>query len=112
MRRKSNGRGEEMSLKKGRVRHSAVVVALSLGAFQALSMIGATSASATVSTVCSFTGGTLTLGLDANTGTFISQDVAKNILVDGALTSSFAGTPCATAHEAHVGTVTSIHITD
>ena len=42
-----------MSIMKGKLRRSAVVVAFSLGAFQALSLVGANVASAVVTTNCS-----------------------------------------------------------
>ena len=99
-----------MSIMKSKLRRSAVVVAFSLGAFQALSIVGANVASADVTTVCSFSGGVLTLGIDATTATSISQDVAKNILVDTDLTSTLGGT-CATSAAANVGNTTAINIT-
>ena len=96
-----------MSLKKGKVRHSAIVVALSLGAFQALSMIGATAAFAAVTT-CSFSGGVLTVGITGAT-TVSQSDPAKNILLDGAQTDAYAG--CNTAPAANVGNTTAINVT-
>ena len=96
-----------MSLMKGKLRRSAVVVAFSVGAFQALSVIGATTASAAV-TSCSFSGGVLTVGIAG--AEVVSQDVAGNILFTGALTSTLGGT-CATSVNANVGNVTAINIT-
>jgi len=100
-----------MSIMKGKLRRSAVVVAFSLGAFQALSLVGANVASAVVTTNCSFTGGILTLGINAGTTTTISQDTAKNVLVDGVKTDTLAASTCATAPAANVGNTTTINIT-
>ena len=49
-----------MSIMKGKLRRSAVVVAFSLGAFQALSIVGANVASA-AAVACTFNSGTLTV---------------------------------------------------
>ena len=49
-----------MSIMKGKLRRSAVVVAFSLGAFQALSIVGANVASA-AAVACTFSGGALTV---------------------------------------------------
>ncbi len=95
-----------MSIMSGKLRRSAVVVAFSLGAFQALSVVGAGMASAAVVT-CSFTAGVLTVGI---TGTsVVSQDTAKNILLDGVKTDTLAG--CTTSPAANVGNTTAINIT-
>jgi hypothetical protein len=95
-----------MSIMKGKLRRSAVVVAFSLGAFQALSFVGANVASAAVAT-CSFTGGVLTLGITG--ASVVSQDTAKNILVDGVKTDTIAG--CTTSAAANVGNTTAINVT-
>ncbi len=74
-----------MSIMKGKLRRSAVVVAFSVGAFQALSVIGATAANA-VST-CSFAGGVVTASApddgdtlkvyqDSNGGIHVAGDIA------------------------------------
>ena len=73
-------------------------------------VIGAVPATAAVTTNCQFSGGVLTLGIDASTASTVSQDVAKNILVDGALTSTLGGT-CATSAAANVGNTTAINVT-
>jgi hypothetical protein len=99
-----------MSITKGKLRRSAVVVAFTLGAFQALSVVGANMASATVTTNCQFSGGVLTLGINAGTATTVSQNALTQILVDGALTSTLGGT-CATSLDANTGTVTAINVT-
>jgi len=96
-----------MSITKGKLRRSAVVVAFAVGAFQALSVIGATTASAAVAS-CSFTSGVLTIGV-TGTPNVIGQDVAKNIEVNGADTDTFAG--CATSPAANVGNTTAINVT-
>jgi hypothetical protein len=71
-----------MSIMKGRLRRSAVVVAFSLGAFQALSVIGATAANAVSS--CSFAGGVVTASAPADGDTLkIYQDNNGGIHVAG-----------------------------
>jgi Ca2+-binding RTX toxin-like protein len=73
-------------------------------------VIGAVPASATVTTNCQFSGGVLTLGIDASTATTVSMDAAKNILVDGAFTNTLGG-GCATAAAANTATTTTINVT-
>ena len=78
-----------MSIMKGKLRRSAVVVAFSLGAFQALSIVGANVASAAALS-CTFSGGVLTVEFHGGTALVphtISQDAIGNILVDGVRTS-------------------------
>ncbi len=72
------------------MRRLAVVFAGTLLAFQALALVGAQSASAAV-TACSFSGGSLTIGITASTGTYFTQDPAGNILVGGVKTDTIAG---------------------
>ena len=76
-----------MSIMKGKLRRSAVVVAFSLGAFQALSIVGANVASA-AAVACTFNSGTLTVQFTRACVTPSAQDAAGNILVDGAKTSA------------------------
>jgi hypothetical protein len=97
-----------MSIMKGKLRRSAVVVAFSLGAFQALSVVGATMASA-AATTCSFSGGVLTVGF-TGAGHWISQDVPGNILVDGVKTSATAIPTCSTSVDATTANTTAINI--
>jgi Ca2+-binding RTX toxin-like protein len=85
------------------------LVATSAFMLVATFVIGAVPASAAVGT-CQFTGGTLTLGITANTTSTISQDAAKNILVDGAFTNTLAA-PCNAAPAANVANVTTINVT-
>ena len=74
-----------MSIMKGKLRRSAVVVAFAVGAFQALSIVGAQVASA-AAVSCTFSGGALTVQL-TGAGDVFSRDAAGNILVNGAQTS-------------------------
>jgi hypothetical protein len=97
-----------MSYVKGRLGRLVAVSAFMLVATFA---VGALPATATVTTNCQFTGGVLTVGIDAGTATTISQDSAKNILVDGVFTNTFAGTGCAAAPAANVANVTTINVT-
>jgi Ca2+-binding RTX toxin-like protein len=97
-----------MSIMKGKLRRSAVVVAFALGAFQALSIVGANVASAAVAS-CSFSGGVLTIGITLSTAEVVSQDDAKNILLTGAKTDTLTG--CTTSPAANVGNTTAINIT-
>jgi Ca2+-binding RTX toxin-like protein len=96
-----------MSIRKGKLRRSAVVVAFTVGAFQALSVIGANVASAAVAS-CSFTSGVLTIGVTGSPNV-IGQDAAKNIEVGGFDTDTFAG--CTTSAAANVGNTTAINVT-
>src|SRR5712691_3487590 len=98
-----------MSFLKGKMGRSVAVVAFTLGAYQTLSLVGATSALAAVAS-CSFSGGVLTVGIAASSAETVSQDVAKNILFTGAKTSTLGGT-CATSADANVGNTTAINIT-
>jgi Ca2+-binding RTX toxin-like protein len=71
-----------MSIMKGKLRRSAVVVAFSLGAFQALSVIGASVANA--ATTCSFAGGVVTVSATGDTDTIkVYQDTNGGIHVAG-----------------------------
>jgi len=92
---------------KGKLRRSAVVVAFSLGVFQALSIVGANVASAVVAS-CSFTSGVLTVGV-TGAGNVVTQDAAKNILINAAQSDTYAG--CTTSAAANVGNTTAINIT-
>src|SRR6476660_3273587 len=96
-----------MSITKGKLRRSAVVVAFSLGAFQALSIVGANVASAAPN-ACTFSGGTLTVQF-TGLGHFISRDAAGNILVDFAKTSLTVPS-CTTSVDATVANTTQINV--
>jgi hypothetical protein len=105
-----------MSITKGKLRRSAVVVAFSLGAFQALSIIGANVASA--ASTCSFAGGvvtasapadgdTLTVYEDLNGGIHVAGDVGgTQASTDG--TADLAG---CTGVQFGVATTTTINVT-
>lgn len=95
-----------MSFLKDKLGRSAAVVAFTLGAFQALSIVGALPANAAVVT-CSFTGGALNLTLSG--ATVISQDAAANILVGGVKTDATVA-PCTTSPAANVANTTAINI--
>ncbi len=96
-----------MSIMKGKLRRSAVVVAFSLGAFQALSIVGANVASA-AAVACTFNSGTLTVQF-TGLGHTIGQDAAGNILVDGAKTSATVPT-CTTSVDATTANTTQINV--
>jgi Ca2+-binding RTX toxin-like protein len=96
-----------MSIMKGKLRRSAVVVAFSLGAFQALSIVGANVASA-AAVACTFNSGTLTVQF-TGAGHTISQDAIGNILVDGLKTSATVPT-CTTSLDATIANTTQINI--
>jgi hypothetical protein len=96
-----------MSIRNGKLRRSAVVVAISLGAFQALSIVGAQVASA-APVSCTFSGGVLTVQLTGG-GDVFSRDAAGNILVNGVKTSVLA-LGCETAVDATVANTTQINI--
>jgi hemolysin type calcium-binding protein len=98
-------------LRRGNRRGRKATALVSVGAlmtFQALALVMAPAASAAVVT-CDFTGTTLALGVTGTPNT-ISQDIAKNILVNGALSTTFAG-DCAVSPAANVANVTTINIT-
>jgi hypothetical protein len=79
-----------MSIMKGKLRRSAVVVAFSLGAFQALSIVGATSAFAAVS--CTFTSGTLAITANVDGDSVdVQQATSGAILLNGAQTDVACG---------------------
>jgi len=92
---------------KGKLRRSAVVVAFSLGAFQALSIVGAQVASA-APVACTFSGGVLTVQF-TGLGHTMSRDAAGNILVDGAKTSLTVPS-CTTSVDATVANTTQINV--
>jgi len=96
-----------MSITKGKLRRSAVVLAFTLGAFQALSIVGAQVASA-AAVACTFSGGTLTVQF-TGLGHTMSRDAAGNILVDGVKTSLTVPS-CTTAVDATVANTTQINI--
>src|SRR3989442_10061703 len=97
-----------MSFLKGKMGRSVAVVAFTLGAYQTLSMVGATSALA-AATTCTFSGGVLTVGF-TGAGHVISQDSPGNILVDGSKTSLTGIPTCSTSVDATTANTTAINI--
>lgn len=85
-----------------------VVTVGGLMGLQALAAIPASAAA----TACDFTGTTLTVAVDTTTANVFSQDVAGNILLNGAQSPAWVAlSDCATSPAANVGNVTAISIT-
>src|SRR4249919_135555 len=105
-----------MSIMKGKLRRSAVVVAFSLGAFQALSIVGATSALA-VGT-CSVSGGVMTVAApNAGDDVTVAVDTNGNIHVAAAAAADAVPNmvtqqvPACNGGSGGLATITTINIT-
>ncbi|MGH2595214.1 MAG: hypothetical protein ACRDH7_04545, partial [Actinomycetota bacterium] len=108
-----------MSITKGRLRRSAVVVTFTLGAFQALSIVGALPASAAVGPLCSVASGVVTVSTDSPDDTFrVYADANGGIHVAEAVGNVLPGTgtagmdlPGCTGVQTGLATTTAINIT-
>ena len=104
-----------MSFLKGKLGRSAAVVAFSLGAFQALSIVGATSAFA--APACSVSAGVITAAAPAAGDTLaVYQDLNGGIHVSGGVANAVPAIPAGdiagcNGTTAGVATTTTINIT-